>query len=63
VSVEEYAGHVAVSPERLALVPSSPSWAARCGSRTIHMNSAIPGATHSNEVVPGLVEFEWRSPA
>ena len=41
VSIEKYDGHVAASPERFALVPSRPSWAARPGSRTIHMNSAI----------------------
>ena len=39
---EKYAGHVASSPARFALVPSSPSCAARPGSRTIHMNSAMP---------------------
>ena len=32
---------MAVSPERFAFVPSSPSCAARPGSRTIHIISAI----------------------
>jgi len=41
---------VAVSPERLASVPTSPSWAARCGSRTIHMNSAIPVGPSESQV-------------
>ncbi|MGC9975002.1 MAG: hypothetical protein ABSC36_06415 [Gaiellaceae bacterium] len=41
VSAEKYEGHVAVSPERFAFVPSKPSLAARPGSRTIHIISAI----------------------
>jgi hypothetical protein len=41
VSVEEYAGQVASSPARFAFVPSRPSCAARPGSRTIHIISAI----------------------
>ena len=40
-SIEKYDDHVAVSPDRFALAPSSPSCAARPGSRTIHMNRAM----------------------
>ena len=55
VSIEEYAGHVASSPARFAFVPSRPSCAARPGSRTIHIISAIPSgpsesATNESQV-------------
>ena len=61
VSSEKNAGHVAVSPERFALVPSSPSCAARPGSRTIHMNSAIASGPIEIAARENHVTFERRS--
>jgi hypothetical protein len=61
VSMEKYAGHVADNPERLAFVPSRPSWAARPGSFTIHMKSAIPSGPNESTVSESQVTLLRRS--
>ena len=61
VSAEKYAGHVASSPERFAFVPSRPSCAARPGSRTIHMNSAIPSGPIESAASVTHVTLQRRS--
>ena len=61
VSIEKYAGQVASSPARFALVPSSPSCAARPGSRTIHMNSAMPSGPNASTASVAHVTLQRRS--
>ena len=61
VSMLRYEGHVASRPERFAFVPSSPSCAARPGSRTIHMNSAMAAGTIENTIRVPQVTFARRS--
>ena len=61
VSIEKYEGHVAEIPERSAFVPSRPSCAARPGSRTIHMKSAMPRGPSEIATSENHVTLERRS--
>ena len=60
-SIERNEGQVASMPDRFALVPSNPNWAARSGSRTIHMKSARPSGAIENAPSVPQVTRERRS--
>ena len=61
VSIEKYAGQVASSPARFAFAPSRPSCAARPGSRTIHIKSAMPSGPSEITTNENHVTLERRS--